>query len=365
MSACQRRRGFSLVEALIVVGIIGALLALLLPAIQASRESARNVQCKNNLHQLGVAYHLLASRQGAGVPVVRSASRWVSTLSPFMEQSAPMLWCPNDQSEKKVSSGDGQATANGVIVLDKPPASLQLGRSENSCAVLYVESRDLALPSSISVDISKPGYVSNSGGLSKSTIPAGTLVDVYLLHYDPVGPNGAVTNVSVTFTSPILGVIINTNGLIGTDSSLGWPETRYSHDGARGMELGAEIVELSDDMLTFKPNRFSVTGCMEDARILTAPGGAGNSSYGMNGRAHRFIDDGNKILLVEYNKIVADVVGANASDVWNDQIAPRHAGMVNLLYVDGHVGEMAPAVIDPRVISIHNGFWCPMLDHPR
>jgi prepilin-type N-terminal cleavage/methylation domain-containing protein/prepilin-type processing-associated H-X9-DG protein len=83
--------GFTLVELLVVIAIIGVLIALLLPAIQAARESARRTECTNHLKQIGLAIQNFESSKGRMPPAYLSGighGTWLVLIMPYLEEGA-------------------------------------------------------------------------------------------------------------------------------------------------------------------------------------------------------------------------------------------------------------------------------------
>ena len=106
--------GFTLVELLVVIAIIGVLVGLLLPAVQAARESARRMSCQNNLKQLGLAMHNYESAHRIFPP--SSIAMGGSANQPWSGQSFMLPFLEGTNTYERIDFGVGyHAPANHAL----------------------------------------------------------------------------------------------------------------------------------------------------------------------------------------------------------------------------------------------------------
>lgn len=116
------RRGFTLVEMLVVISIIGVLMSLLLPAVNVARELGRRTQCSNNLRQIATAFTSHESAQGF-MPTGGWGYGWTGDPDRGYDRKQPGGWVYNIQPYMDAAilhdSGTGCADSNSVLTRSK------------------------------------------------------------------------------------------------------------------------------------------------------------------------------------------------------------------------------------------------------
>jgi prepilin-type N-terminal cleavage/methylation domain-containing protein/prepilin-type processing-associated H-X9-DG protein len=279
-----RSRGFTLVELLVVITIIGVLIALLLPAVQAAREAARKAQCSNNVKQIGLALYMYQTANGCFPPGDAEGRLypagggigfgWGARILNFMEQQA--LY---DRLDFNVGYN-----------LPKEPNQTMIKR------IISVYGCPSAPPLALATCcIKQPGQK-----------------DAAEMHYAAIASDDA--NVHGGIDDP--GLVTTTgSGVMYGDSFTRLDEIR---DGTSQTLLLAERIPFPDDdpwraiNLPYCPNRIC------DFGEIWANWGTITSFYGINSQAGMYYDQSG--------------------------IESAHAGGANFAFVDGHVAFLSQSM---------------------
>ncbi len=166
----SRHFGFTLVELLVVIAVVGLLLALLIPAVQAAREAARRMQCQNHLRQLGVAMHNHHETYGrfpsagwgylwVGDPDRGSGREqpggWIYSVLPYVEQSS--------LRELGRGLGEDEKLAAAATVCETPVDVFNCPSRREASLYPYALGGLLPRNAASSVDVAKSDYAANAG----------------------------------------------------------------------------------------------------------------------------------------------------------------------------------------------------------
>jgi prepilin-type N-terminal cleavage/methylation domain-containing protein/prepilin-type processing-associated H-X9-DG protein len=155
----SRRKGFTLVELLVVVAIIALLISILMPALGAARESARRTQCASNLHTLAIGVMLYAQANHNSFPGIATSPQqptdWIyfspwegepygtfanGRIYPYIKDEATYR-CPSDDVQQRFNIGTFTGNTHGPYKYSYMINSLSATIARYSCCVISDQAR--------------------------------------------------------------------------------------------------------------------------------------------------------------------------------------------------------------------------------
>jgi len=323
----QRRpyQGFTLVELLVVIAIIGVLIALLLPAVQAARESARRMQCQNNLKQMGLAFHNHENSKG-GFPPRRFSSPqhgytgWGLFILPYMEQQ-PLY----DKYDFRYDYYD-------PVNKDVTETNLKV----------YICPSGPHTPKIISAG---PATVGSANPDKSTNLQVQGLMD-YLV---PNGMSVPTTGWGVNFTSP-------------GNSAQSLLDSSTSFNGGAAISYAtrrlAEITDGTSNTLLVNETAGWPQNWKGKVRVFPdkTPSNRGNWAAWQSLSYSTYSPDGS--MSASSNPTAGDLVGCAVNCSNQNQIYGFHPNGANVLYCDGSVRfatEQMPGIVFAQIVTINDG----------
>lgn len=303
------QHGFTLVELLVVVAIIGVMIGLLLPAIQAAREASRRAWCQNNLHQIGLAILNCEQAQeklpvGARcftIPGFSGSSygmSWWVEIFPYFEQQI----VANRLDKKSVHHGMALMNAQNSLVGDGVAIPVMFCPSSPLPHLKYVGT----------VELGMPAYVGIAGADSDADFAETRINDVGLIGRISGGgllvPNTAIAVKDVTDGTAATLVLGETSDYAYDDQG-----RAYRIDGGHGLSW------LAGTSVRGTPPEFGIT----------APAGVSKTAYNLT------------TIRYPVNEARYQLPGVFTDHGANNPLRSAHPGGVNALLLSGAVTELA------------------------
>ena len=302
----SRKHGFTLVEVLLVIAILGLLAGMLFPAFRRSRAKGRQLRCASNLHQIGVACacHMADDQISKARPLIGPG--WTGELLTYLHNPEIMM-CPGDRGFTGGTAGAGDA-----------------GRSGPAGIVVNVWGRyDMPL---------EDGPLTRREELSETS---------YILRFEDIRPTGG----DMDFNDLVLQVDELSDGRV---------------------RISVVSIDAGYRFSLLGPDRQGLLHDLHQHVGESIVASSVKTSYGINSMVRHLELGARSILLLDYPKDVADCAGPDAMDDWDDWTDrtglpsfARHLGRCNVLFADGSVQALSPVDIDPDDPKLAREYWLP------
>jgi len=284
------KRGFSLIELLTVVVILALLSTLLIPSLSRAKAVARQVQCANNLHHIGQACGTRRAEDRTAIPV----NGWTAALKPFVSSSDVFI-CPETEEP---------------------------GAEKVDLRSLYVEEWQWGNH--------------NCDWPLEPDLEAGEK-SLWAWEMIEKDATGFLIGMSDSWNNQYIDLVLRFKYLGGS-------MVKVTYVSEATAFLTYHLKGPGGEMILEGMGKGGINGSKFG---MSATFGASTGTYGMNSLTGSTSIGRDLVLVLDYDKTVADCAGPDAADIWENWIAPRHLDRCNVLFGDGGVQSMYPARIFP------------------